>query len=78
MVAVNLRDIERDILHCLEQVRAGESVLIVSDQTPIAQITPVEAPRREPRPIGLCRGDFVVPDDFDAPLPLDIIQSFEN
>jgi hypothetical protein len=23
------------------------------------------------RPIGLCAGEFVVPDDFDAPLPED-------
>ena len=30
------------------------------------------------RPYGLCRGDFVVPDDFDAPLPDDVLQRFEG
>jgi hypothetical protein len=30
------------------------------------------------RPSGLCEGEFVVPDDFDAPLPEDVLQSFEG
>jgi hypothetical protein len=31
-----------------------------------------------PRPEGLCAGEFTIPDDFDAPLPEDILQTFEN
>jgi len=30
------------------------------------------------RPFGLCAGEFTVPDDFDAPLPENIIQEFER
>jgi len=30
------------------------------------------------RPIGLAEGEFVVPDDFDAPLPEDILRDFEG
>jgi hypothetical protein len=30
------------------------------------------------RPSGLAKGDFVVPDDFDAPLPEDILEDFES
>jgi hypothetical protein len=30
------------------------------------------------RPYGLCAGQFVVPDDFDAPLPDDILAAFEG
>jgi hypothetical protein len=30
------------------------------------------------RPIGLARGEFSVPDDFDAPLPDDILDAFEG
>jgi len=29
------------------------------------------------RPFGLCAGEFIVPDDFDAPLPETILQEFE-
>ncbi|MDM8532707.1 hypothetical protein QUF63_16215 [Anaerolineales bacterium HSG25] len=30
------------------------------------------------RPFGLCEGEFVVPDDFDDPLPDDILNAFEG
>jgi hypothetical protein len=31
-----------------------------------------------PCPEGLCAGEFTTPDNFDAPLPEDILQAFEN
>lgn len=39
---------------------------------------PGEEPVDSPRPFGLCNGEFSVPDDFDAPLPEDIIKEFEG
>jgi len=30
------------------------------------------------RPFGLCKGEFHVPDDFDAPLPENIVKEFEG
>ena len=30
------------------------------------------------RPIGLAKGLFTVPDDFNAPLPEDVLQTFEG
>ncbi len=30
------------------------------------------------RPFGLCAGEFRVPDDFDAPLPEEILSAFEG
>lgn len=37
--------------------------------------SPQQAQRR---PFGLCAGEFSVPDDFDAPLPEEILQEFER
>jgi hypothetical protein len=31
-----------------------------------------------PRPIGLAKGEFVVPDDFNSPLPEETLRSFEG
>jgi hypothetical protein len=31
-----------------------------------------------PRPIGLAKGQFTVPDDFNDPLPEDVLRSFEG
>jgi hypothetical protein len=35
------------------------------------------APLSQLRPIGLARGQFTVPEDFNAPLPEDVLQTFE-
>ena len=32
----------------------------------------------EPRPFGLCAGEFAVPEDFDAPLPESELRLFES
>lgn len=32
---------------------------------------------RSPRPFGLAAGEFVVPDEFDDPLPAEILALFE-
>jgi hypothetical protein len=32
---------------------------------------------KQPRPFGLCAGEFTVPDDFDEPLPEEILSAFE-
>lgn len=34
--------------------------------------------RKQPRPYALAVGEFVVPDDFDAPLPEEILRDFEG
>jgi len=31
-----------------------------------------------PRPMGLAKGLFTVPDDFNDPLPEDVVQSFDG
>jgi hypothetical protein len=36
------------------------------------------APLSGSRPIGLAKGQFTVPDDFNAPLPEDVLQAFEG
>ncbi len=37
-----------------------------------------DEPSKELRPYALCEGEFSVPDDFDAPLPEDILDDFER
>jgi antitoxin (DNA-binding transcriptional repressor) of toxin-antitoxin stability system len=47
------------------------------DDQPVAEIRPIERVRR-PRPFGLAAGTFTVPDDFDDPLPEDVLRDFEQ
>ncbi len=75
MTTIRLEDIQQDLLGYLRQVEAGETLIVVRDDRPVAEIRPVD---RAPRPYGLCAGEFSVPDDFDAPLPDDLQRSFEG
>jgi hypothetical protein len=44
----------------------------------IVTILDEEAGAKELRPFGLSKDDFVVPENFDAPLPDEILADFEN
>ncbi|WP_293139475.1 hypothetical protein [Okeania sp. SIO3I5] len=43
----------------------------------IAEIRPISSSNKL-RPFGLCAGEFTVPNDFDAPLPEDMLNLFEG
>ena len=85
MVTVSIDDMQRDLAGYLHRVRAGETLPVLEANQPFAEIKPVSSFAAEfaagvggPRPFGLCAGEFVVPNDFDAPLPEDILQDFEQ
>jgi prevent-host-death family protein len=78
MVAVSVSEIQQDLPDYLRRVEAGEVVVVLRDGRPIAEIRPVATASRQPRPYGLCAGEFATPDDFDAPLPDDIVAAFEG
>jgi len=78
MSTVTLAELQRDPLALFLRVEAGESILVTRDDRPVAEFRPVAPARPELRPFGLAAGEFVVPDDFDAPLPDDILRDFEG
>jgi antitoxin (DNA-binding transcriptional repressor) of toxin-antitoxin stability system len=78
MLTATLEEVQRDLPGWLRRVEAGETVLITRGDEPFAEIRPHEAPSREPRPYGLCAGQFTVPDDFNDPLPEEVLLDFEG
>jgi hypothetical protein len=68
------------------ETTVGPDGVIVLDKLPFHEVDVVEvvvsprhaASEQGPRPFGLCTGELVVPDDFDAPLPEDVVQDFEG
>jgi antitoxin (DNA-binding transcriptional repressor) of toxin-antitoxin stability system len=61
----------------LRRVEEGETLIILKEGKPIAEIKPPLPSSASRRPYGLCAGEFTVPDDFDTPLPENIIRDFE-
>jgi hypothetical protein len=60
---------ETDVPKILRNDKAGEVFVMILEE---------DSELENPRPDGLSKGDFVVPDDFDAPLPEEILASSER
>jgi prevent-host-death family protein len=78
MSVVSLQELQQDPDALLDRVEAGEQVVVARGGRPVAELRLVPATQTGPRPFGLCAGAFVVPDDFDSPLPEEILQGFEG
>ena len=77
MQTVNIHAAKTNLSRLLEAVANGEEVTIAKAGTPIARLVPIQtlAPRRQ---LGTLAGTFTIPDDFDDPLPDDILDAFEG
>ena len=77
MTTVNIHQAKTHLSRLLAEVARGEEVIIARAGTPVARLTAFTAskPRRR---LGRDQGLFEVPDDFDAPLPDDVLASFER
>ena len=78
MVQVTLDEITHDPQTYLDLVEAGQTLVILKAGKPVAEIKPIVSGAKTPRPFGLCAGEFTVLDDFDAPLPKNILEEFEG
>lgn len=79
MKQVTLAKAKAGLSALLDRVEAGETVVITRRHRAVAEVRPAGGrPRTRPRRSGLCKGEFQVPDDFDAPLPDDIVDAFNG
>jgi len=74
-VHVNLSDAKSKLSKLINQVIAGEEVIIAKSGKPVAKIVPFEKPNQNRKP-GSAKEKLIMSDDFDAPLPDDILQGF--
>jgi prevent-host-death family protein len=74
--SVGVHEAKTHLSRLLDDVAAGEEVVITRRGEPVASLVP--ARRTSLRRLGLDRGRLVVPDDFDAPLPVELVAAFEQ
>ncbi len=77
MTEVNVHEAKTHLSRLLARVALGEEVVIAKAGRPIARLVPV-APPPGNRVLGRDRGKVVIADDFDAPLPKEILAAFEG
>ncbi len=73
---VNIHEAKTHLSKLLQRVQEGEEVVIAKSGKPIARLVRV-LPKASARKIGSAAGDFVVPPDFDEPLPDSVLADFE-
>lgn len=76
-IQISEDEIKRNLTAYLRRVQAGETVVIVTKGKPLVEMRPLDLATQAKRPMGLVAGEFTVPDDFDGPLPENIVQEFE-
>ena len=79
MQTVNIHAAKTHLSRLLDAVAEGEEILIARAGRPVARLVPLQGaavPHR--RQLGRLAGQFSVPEDFDAPLPEDVLNGFEG
>jgi prevent-host-death family protein len=74
--SVGVHEAKTHLSRLIEDVAAGEEIVITRRGEAVATLGP--PPDQAPRKFGVDRGRFVVPDDFDAPLPDELLAEFER
>ena len=72
---VNVHDAKTHLSRLLARVEAGEAIVIARSGRPIARLVPVRRTRGRRRP-GRFVGQGRIADDFNAPLPPDVLAGF--
>lgn len=75
LLDVNIHEAKTHLSRLIERVEQGEEVTIMRSNVPVAKLVAAK-PSGVKRELGWARGEFTVPDDFDAPLPPDLEDSF--
>jgi len=73
---VNLYDAKTHLSELVDAASKGEEVVIAKAGKPMAKLVALES--RRPIRYGLMKGQITIAADFDAPLPDDVIDSFES
>ena len=75
---IGMHEAKSTLSQLVQRAAAGETILIGPHGHPEARLVAMEPSPRVVRRLGLLRGKLQVPDDFDAALPGDVLDSFEG
>ena len=72
---INVHEAKTNFSKLLQRVALGEEVIIAKAGVPVAKLVPVRATQGK-RPLGFLKGEIWMAEDFNAPLPADILAGF--
>lgn len=77
--AFNIHEAKTHFSKLVDQAAAGEEIVIAKAGKPVAKLVSIDAQMvrtKAPRKLGIFEGKVKIPDDFDDPLPDDILALF--
>jgi prevent-host-death family protein len=74
---VNIYEAKTQLSKLVDQAASGQDVIIARAGKAVARLTRLEAPRPK-RQFGRLKGRIRIADDFDAPLPDEVLAAFEG
>jgi prevent-host-death family protein len=77
MEIVNIYEAKAHFSRLLARVEAGEDILIARAGRPVARLSAIVDEVRT-RTLGRDVGVLSIPDDFDAPLPAEVLRGFQG
>ncbi|MGQ0680012.1 MAG: type II toxin-antitoxin system Phd/YefM family antitoxin [Actinomycetota bacterium] len=75
MEVVNVQEAKTHLSRLLERVEAGEEIVLARAGTPIARLVGFQP---APRKLGQLKGRISISEDFDDPLPSQVLDAFER
>jgi prevent-host-death family protein len=75
MTEVNVHQAKTHLSRLLQRVTQGEEITIARAGVPVARLVAVDK-KKSVRPLGFARGKIRIADDFDAPLPDELLAEF--
>ena len=76
-VQVNIYEAKSKLSKLINQVIDGEEVIVAKSGKPVARLVPFEKPLQNRKP-GSAKGKLIISEDFDSPLPEDILKGFNK
>jgi len=73
---VNIHHAKTHLSRLVQRAVAGEDIVIARSGVPLVRLVVVNKQPTKKRPMGMDRGKIWIADDFDAPLPDDLLKAF--
>ncbi len=78
MLTVNIHEAKTQFSRFVDQAEAGEEIVIARSGKPVARLVALESTAGKPRKMGLGKGIFTFPENFDYQNAGDILTMFEQ
>jgi prevent-host-death family protein len=78
MKQLNLAEVKAKFSELVDAASRGDGTIIAKSGTPVAMLVPLDHGKPTPIKFGTLKGKIWIADDFDDPLPDDVLDEFEQ